>query len=380
MISKHKGKLFFLSLFLVFNIFLFVTHKTYFYTAVYHNYADIDDYTFFENRIITKSTNHQPWKLGLNYNKKPLSIGFRKTLEEIETVSFLIIKSGEIQYEEYWDGYSETSYSNSFSIAKSIISLLIGIAIDEGEIKSANDPIGNYLPYYSSKEFSGITIKHLLTMSSGLNWEESYGSPFSMTTEAYYGDDLKRLMFELKPLRKPGIRWRYKSGDTQLLGLILKQATEIPVGEYASQKLWKPLGAENDALWSLDKKNGVEKMYCCFNSNARDFARIGQLVLQDGGWNGEQIVSKEYLEASIKPCMMLDADAENVKHYGFKWWLIPEYKGFNIYYARGILGQYIINIPEKDVVVVRLGKQRGEKIGAHPAEVFSIIDEVVNNY
>src|SRR5690606_32584664 len=190
-------------------------------------------------------------------------------LEDLNSVALLRIENGEIVFEKYWDGYSESSLSNSFSMAKSITSLLVGVAIKEGKIGSVDDKVSHYLDGVNEGLAAQLTIRHLLTMSSGSNWSESYQNPLSVTTEAYYGSDLVKAMNRLEIKTAPGTLHKYKSGDTQWLGLLLEKATGKSLSEYASEKLWKPMGAEHPALWSTDHEGGVEKAYCCFNTNAR---------------------------------------------------------------------------------------------------------------
>jgi CubicO group peptidase (beta-lactamase class C family) len=139
--------------------------------------------------------------------------------------------------------------------------------------------------------------------------------------------------------------------------LILEKATGKPLSTYAAEKLWQPMGAEHPAKWSTDNENGHIKSYCCFNSNARDFARIGQLMLDSGKWKGAEIITPEYFRNSIKACGINDMDGKPCTYYGYQWWLVPYHPG--VFYARGILGQYIIAIPEKKLVIVRLGEKRG---------------------
>jgi CubicO group peptidase (beta-lactamase class C family) len=262
-------------------------------------------------------------------------------------------------------------------MAKSIVSMLVGVAIKEGKIKSVEQPVGDFLPAFREGDKAKIKIRDLLWMSSGLNWDESYSNPLSMTTEAYYGSDLGKIINRLEPEQESGKEFHYKSGDTQILGFVLKAATGMSLSELAEEKLWKPLGAIEDAEWSIDKPKGIEKAYCCFFSNARDFARLGKLYLHHGIWNGDTIVPPSYVKASITPNGLIDSsDKQKVDFYGYQWWLLPNYKGQNIFYARGILGQYIIVIPEKDIIIVRLGKERGERIRKHPSEVLAMIDAV----
>ncbi|MFH1320329.1 MAG: serine hydrolase [Bacteroidota bacterium] len=367
------------------NLAIIISGRTYLYKGIANTYfkgrvsASIDEYIIFENREV-KAGNHQKWHLGKDYNTKTISGNYLKTLEKYKTIAYLIIKNDSIRHEQYWEGYSENSYTNSFSMAKTIISILTGIAIDEGKIKSVNQPVGDFLEQYKEGEKAGITVKHLLTMSSGINFDESYINPFAFPAQAYHGTDLKKLVFNYKVVEKPGRIFKYLSGNTQLLGFVLEEATGMTVSEYASEKLWKPLEAKKSAWWSLDHKNGDEKAYCCFNSNVRDFARIGQLYLNKGKWNGNQIVPEYYVEQSVIPADIIEKDGTKNKRYGYSWWLI-DYNGHQMFYARGILGQYIIVIPDEKMVVVRLGRKRAIRhIDKHPADVYAYIDMALEMY
>ncbi|MFD1187507.1 serine hydrolase domain-containing protein [Pontibacter rugosus] len=351
--------------------------KNYVYKAIVYNFADIDDNKIFEQHSIAAPAAAQPWPLAQQYNRQSLPQELEVLHKELESVAFLVIRNDSILQEQYWDGYSDESLSNSFSMAKSVVSMLIGAAIQEGKIKNVEQPVGNFLPEFRQGKKASIKIKHLLWMSSGLNWDESYSNPLSMTTEAYYGTDLKKVIDRLEAVQEPGQQWEYKSGDTQVLGFILQAATGKSLSAYAAEKLWQPLGAAHDAEWSVDRQDGIEKAYCCFFSNARDFARLGKLYLNKGIWNGDTLVPPAYVKASLTPNGLIKAsDGEKVDFYGYQWWLIPAYKGQEIFYARGILGQYIIVIPEKELIIVRLGKERGERIGDHPSEVLAMIDAV----
>jgi CubicO group peptidase (beta-lactamase class C family) len=334
----------------------------------------IDDYKIFQNRKIPAGK-PQPWNLSSHYNTIRLSADDEKFFEKFKTIAFLIIQNDSLIYEKYSDGYSDSSFSNSFSVAKSIVGLLIGCAIDEGKIHSIDEPVSDFLPQFKrTASDKKLTIRHLLTMSSGLNWDEKYASLFSKTTEAYFGNDLKKLIGKLDVVETPGRIHRYLSCNTQILAFIIEKATGKKLSEYASEKLWRPLGAEHPAIWSLDSKEGEEKAYCCFNTNARDFARIGQLIINKGKWNGTRIVSEKYISESISPDTFLkDIKGLKVKHYGYQWWMI-EYKGYHIPYARGILGQYIIVIPDKKAVIVRLGKKRSQNKKNHPSDLYEYID------
>ncbi len=166
------------------------------------------------------------------------------------------------------------------------------------------------------------------------------------------------------------------AGNTQILAMVLEAATGKRISHYASHKIWKHIGAKHDALWSLDQEDGMEKAYCCFNTNVRDFARLGQLILNKGIWNGKRIISEEYLvEATAPKTYHIDKKTgDSVNFYGFQWWII-NYKGYQTPYMRGILGQYIFSIPDKNAVVVRLGHKRSkEYIGHHPKDVYDYLD------
>jgi CubicO group peptidase (beta-lactamase class C family) len=346
------------SLFILFvsiNIAIVITGKTYLYKALFYNYANIDDLDIFNTRIVENGT-PQPWAIAADYNKRKLNDSLLSELEQNESVSFLVIKNDSILHEQYWDRYDTNSASNSFSMAKSFVSSCIGIALDEGKIKSLDEPVGDFLPHFKEGANAKLTIRHLLMMSSGLNWDESYSSLFSITTEAYYGTNLEKLVNRLSVVEEPGKKFDYMSGNTLLLGMIVEKATGKKLSEYISEKIWKRIGAEYPAQWSLDKHDGTEKAYCCFYSNARDFARYGKLYLDSGMWNGQKIISKDYVMQSITPAP-LDFTGNENNCYGYQWWL-TEQRGHKIFYCRGLLGQYIVVIPDEKIIFVRLGKHR----------------------
>jgi CubicO group peptidase (beta-lactamase class C family) len=367
--TNRTPRLILAALFLI-GIGVYLSVPTYLMNALIHGNPDLNDYQFFPNRTVSAGKT-MPWKISPQVNTVTLPDTLLMNIEKMQTVAFLVIRDQEIIYEKYWEGYSESSLSNSFSAAKSIVGLLVGIAMDEGYIDSVNQSVGDFLPEYAVGDKKNIRLRDLLTMSSGLNWEEAYTSPYSVTTQAYYGDNLPALLADLEVITPPGKHFNYLSGDTQLLAMVLKRATGKDLSEYASEKLWKKMGAVHDALWSLDHKDGMEKAYCCFNSNARDFARFGQLILNNGSWNGEQVISEDYLREATSPASyLLDDNNKPVDFYGFQWWIIP-YKDQSIPYMRGILGQYIFALPEQNAVIVRLGHKRSKQyMGEHTLGTF----------
>ena len=341
-------------------IWLFLPSNYYIRRALTHFLPKIDQYTIFENRII-KASNPQAWTFSGYYNKLSIPDIYINDFEKLGTVAYVIIQNGELLFEQYWGDFSQQSHSNSFSMSKSIVSLAIGCAIDDGFIYDVDQPVSDFFPQFKGYNGKVMTLRHLLTMSAGVDFQESYSSIFSPTTQLYYGNNLEKITFGMKSVEEPGVNFIYQSGVTQLLAAIIEKVTGENLCSYVSRKLWTPLQAEEDALWSLDRKGGTEKAYCCFNSNARDFARLGQLIINGGKWNGEQIISEQYIrEAITADNSLIYKDHNEVnRHYGFQFWVL-EKNGMTIPYMRGIMGQYIFVIPEKNAVVVRLGNKRAD--------------------
>ena len=340
--------------------YLVLPSNYYLRRALMHLLPKIDQYPIFENRTV-KAGNPQPWIQSEAYNTVSIPEKYLPVFEQLGTVAYVIIKDSTLLFEQYWEDYSPESHSNSFSMAKSIVSLAIGAAIDDGFIKDVDQPVSNFFPEFQGYNGKPLTLRHLLTMSAGVDFDEAYSSPFSPTTKLYYGDDLQQIALGMKEIEEPGVNFIYQSGVTQLLAFIVEKATGENISSYVSRKFWTPMNAEEDALWSLDKKDGIEKAYCCFNSNARDFARFGQLILNEGEWNGGQLISSSYLkEATTPDTSLLFKEYNETNHcYGFQFWHLS-YNGMDIPYMRGILGQYIFIIPDLNAVVVRLGHKRSE--------------------
>lgn len=334
---------------------------------------DIDELNDFKANEV-KTATPQPWPISTQFNAFTLSDSVLKRMEEYKTVSYLVIKNDSILFDKNWENYDVKSTANSFSMAKSITSMLIGCALRDGLIKSVDEPVSNYISNFAQGDLSKITIRDLLTMSSGLGFKEDYSSMFSWPAEAYYGPDVNNLTLQQAiPEMQPGKIWKYKGGDTQLLGMILKKVTGKTVADYASEKLWQPLGAEYPAFWSLDEQ-GMEKVSCCWYATSRDFARLAKLMMQHGKWNGQTIIDSAYVAESLKPAELLDKNGQPTRQYGFQWWLM-EHKNHPIFYARGIRGQYIFAIPNQNMIVVRLGHKRAEKQGDElPPDIFLYLD------
>ena len=247
-----------------------------------HTTAYLEDYKEFPNREIKKGT-AQPWNLTTDYNQIPATQLLNKTHKELQTVAYLIIKNDSIFHESYFDGFDKNSKTNSFSVAKSVITMALGRAIEEGKIKSLDQKVIDFFPELKGKFANEVTVGDLSSMASGLNWDEKYYSPFSIVTRVYFDDELKKIMLGLKINEKPGKSFKYSSGDTQLLAMCIEKATGEYISDYVSKNFWQPMGAENEALWQLDHENdGIEKAFCCIASNAREQDPITALDKQKG--------------------------------------------------------------------------------------------------
>ena len=371
--------------FILINLLIVFNGKSWIYKAFSITYlrgytsSYIHDFVHFPANIIDDGE-HLKWLISNDYNKAQLPDFIKSVHDTLETVAFMIILNDSIKYEQYWQDYSTDTMSNSFSMAKSFVSTLIGIAIKEGKIKSVNQKVSDFLPEFYKRGKTNITIKHLLTMSSGLNWTEDYFNPLGECAEAYYGNDLKGLVMGLESIESPGKVFKYQSSNTQLLAFILENATKVSINNYASEKLWKPIGAQHPALWNTDRKGRDEKAFCCINSNIRDFARLGKLYLHNGNWDGEQILDTTYVKEATAIAYLLNKKGNNNINYGYQFW-IAERQGLKIYYARGLWGQYIICIPKKNMIVVRLGKKFGKLLAdMHHEDFYAYIDAALEMY
>lgn len=293
-------------------------------------------------------------------------------LEDTGTTAFLVVRDDTLLYEGYFNGYGRTSTQTSFSVAKSFVSALVGIAIQEGHIGSVDDPVTEYIPELEGAGMDEVTIRHLLTMSSGLRYsgEGGGGGPLGDDAKTYYDPNLRELALTVEPEVEPGRRWEYNNYHPLLLGMILERATDRPVATYLSQKIWRPLGMEAGGSWSLDSEaSGFEKMESGINARAIDFAKFGRLYLNRGEWEGRQVVPASWVERSTR----VDTASDPADFYQYFWWvdvLRPERGRFM---ARGNLGQFIYVAPDKDLVIVRMGESFG--YDRWPEVLRSIADE-----
>lgn len=357
----YKRSILFLVVLIGIHLVIVSTGHRYLYTTINNTLLKgrlgpaIDEFSIFENRKVGVGV-HQPWNEKM-HSEWTLTDDERTAFESLKTVAFLVIQKDSIRFEQYWDGYSSDSRSNSFSMAKSILNIAIGALIQDGKIESLDDPMSKYIPEFDVSAYPDLSIRHLLQMSSGINFDEHYVNPFAYPARANYGTDLMGLTMKYKVTEMPGQRFEYRSGNSQLLSFIIARASGMKLSDYVSERIWKPIGAKNEALWSLDDKAGYEKAFCCFNSNARDFARLGKLYLNRGKWNGKSIVPDWYVNETISKQEMEDVDGSSCKRYGLHWWR-HTFEGKEVFYARGILGQYVLVLPEEEIIIVRLGHKR----------------------
>jgi len=322
---------------------------------VWYNFSDITDHRIFPDRPLPKSQTpfHFTEARAEEYVGRARVRVVDSLVEANNSVAFLIIRNDSILFERYYRGYAENSIVASFSMAKSYTSALVGAAIQDGFIKSVDEPITQYLTELRDKEgFDKITIRHLLQMTSGIKANESYYNPFGQAARLYYGRRLRNYLNKLKVENEPGKVFAYRSVNTQVLGFVVERATGKAVTEYLHEKIWSHLGSEYDASWSLDKKkNGMEKSFCCINARARDFAKFGRLYLNGGNWNGKQLLTQEWVAQSTTP----DETQGGAANYKYQWWITK-----TGYLADGLHGQYIYVNPAKNLIIVRLGESPGK--------------------
>ena len=361
-ILKKTGKFLlytFIALFISVNAFILLSGRLYMYKGIANTYLvgksgptiyDLD--VFYKSTLKANST--KEWEEDKKYNSQIIPPTMREYLEELGTKAFLVFKGDTLLFEEYWDNHTDETVSNSFSASKTLVSILVGIAIDEGKIEGLDVSASKYLPEFRKDERKKITIRQLLTMSSGLDWTESTKNPLSDNAESYYGWDLREMVTSQKMISEPGKKFNYQSGNTELLGFIVEKATGTDLTKYAEEKIWSKIGATEDAYWSLDDEDGDEKAFCCLYATARDYARIGSLLLHEGKIDGVQIIPTWYYNEMIVPQEMKTKEGVPNTRYGLHIWTYFG-KTNPVYYCRGAKGQYVISIPEENLMIVRLG-------------------------
>lgn len=292
-------------------------------------------------------------KIGLvNKDFNATNVSLDSFVKLHKTVSFLIIRRDTILYKNYQPNFTDTTLVSSFSVVKPMISTLIGIAIDEGKIHSVDDKIIDYLPEFKEKTgWDKIKIRHLLDHTSGIAFSDSKFNVLSDNAEFYWGNNLRARMLDAKIEEDPDKNFKYSSINTLLLSYIIEKVTKKPTSNYLQEKLWKELGMEAPATWSIDRDDneGIEKAFCCLQARTIDFAKFARLYIKKGNWNGKQIVSRDWVETSTKPHPI-----GNNKHFYHNNWGIGPLK-YGSFFAIGLYGQYLYMYPEQEVIIVRFG-------------------------
>lgn len=345
--------------------------------------ASVYDYLVYPSHPLTASSHPLPFAVSpqetkvehlfeeLEYDKDKPILNLEDFLQRTLTTSFIVIHNDTIIYEKYFYGFDRNSIVTSFSVAKSFVSTLVGIALDEGTIGSVNDPITKYLPELTKRDerFSRITIKDLLMMSAGLRYSED--EPYKDNDVTYQALDLRKAAMENTSIIAPPAKYfLYNDYHPILLGMILERATQS-VTAYLQKKLWDPIGMEYSGSWSTnDRRYDLEKMLVGVNARAIDFAKLGRLFLNNGKCEGKQIVSEHWVEEATqpeeKPSTYYDVDPWFVSdghYYKYFWWGDRRANGRNDFHAVGNKGQYVYVSPQKNLIIVRNGINYGVSSG-----------------
>ena len=293
-------------------------------------------------------------------------------LEDTGTTAFIVIQNDYVIYERYFNGYTRDSINTAFSVSKSFISGLVGIAIAESHFGSLEDPITAYVPELKDDRFGSITLKHLLSMSSGLQFSNSL-LPWGDRVLSYYSTDLRSVVYDVRIAMEAGRYFNYNDNNFQLLGMVLERTTGRSVSEYLQEKIWKPLGMEFPASWSLDsEQSGFELMPAGLNARAVDFAKYGRLFLNEGLWDGRWVIPSAWVHDSTViipktetildyyhkvggPQQQRDFFNADSGYYSLGWWGYPRVDGNYDFYGQGALGQFLYISPRKKVIIVRHG-------------------------
>ena len=354
----------------------------YLYRIITQNIPDVYDYQLYQNRTIKGADStfkfikspDSSFVEGLFEDRVNRS-GF-KTFEEwaekSQTTALIFIRKDSVLYEKYFNGFTRDSYFHSQSMAKSFISFLIGAAIDDGFITGIDDAITKYIPELLRRDnrFEIITIRNLLEMRSGLAYNTSYipgtyiHTPWHDEAVGYYHPNVRKLLLKKVSIAtEPGGTFQYCNYNTSFLGLIIERATNKTVSEYLEEKLWIKI-MEYDALFSIDsKKSGFEYMPSRLIARAIDYARFGRLFLNEGNWNGEQIISNNWVFKSTRENKAIPRKiypewfGDSCKHvyYSYQWWGHANCDSSFQFAASGNLGQNIYVIPEKEIIIVHCG-------------------------
>lgn len=343
----------------------------YVFRCVSNGESKISDYMLFPARIIEKSANPFQYEYAIDRSLADTNISYttkgqmlKQPLDVLAagtgTTSLIVIHQDKVLYEKYYNGYTADSVNTSFSTAKSVVSLMIGMAIEDGFIQSEEQPISDFISELDGTDFADITIRELLMMRSKIAYTQ--GSLLSLWfadgAKTYYFPDLRKLaLTSMRLNRDYRGEFHYNNYHPLLLGIILERSTGKSVSEYFQTKIWDKVGAENDASWNLDSEvSGFEKMESGLNFKSIDFAKIGSMLIHRGIWNGNVVIGEDWLNRSIITAEPMD---ESGIGYQYMWYSFANEKGGYDYFAHGNHGQYLYVSPENDTVIVRTGTEEG---------------------
>ena len=320
-------------------------------------------------RQVSKSQNFYPFRYdlldlsNLKYKFKGEEFSLEDFIQTFKIAGLIVIRDGVILYESYDFGNDETTKWVSFSVTKSVTSMLLGAAIKDGHIKSVEDKVTIYLPQLLNSNYKDVSIKQVLQMSSGIDWNEDYEDPLSDVNIAGALNSLNLYQYlnNLNKKSSAGNTFNYNTGETNLIGGIVRAAIGNNLSNYLEKKIWKPFGMEFNAYWVIDTDYEQELGGCCLNATLRDYARLGMFAMNNGKLNnGVEILPKNWMKDSTTP-------SRNNSYYGYQWWLDgPAYQSF---YADGIFGQFIwIDPVSKTVVAMHAARDRADVdsfVGGH---------------
>lgn len=339
--------------------------------VIVENFRHMDD--IFEKKVVHKAEKPSTFEKAL----KPLpskftcegqEINLQDFLEAQWTTGLIVIKDGKITFENYWLGNDETTKTISWSVAKSMISALVGIALEERLIRDIYEPVTEYVQFLKGTGYDDVPIKHVLQMSSGILFDENYSDFHSdinrMGRMMALNTSIDDFVASFKNWRKPGTYNQYVSMDTQVLAMVLREATGRSISDYMAEKLWSRIGTEADGFWLLDNK-GMELAFGGFNALLRDYARFGLLYLQNGRWEGKTVIPANWIHASVTPDAPHLQPGDNplsywILGYGYQWWIPLKPEGD--FLAAGICGQYIYIHPTYRLVIAKSSAYKDYRI------------------
>ena len=331
------------------------------YLRGYEN-AQVDDLRFKDFRVISASDDPRPWPRHPLYTETiPPSV--LDSTEIFRTVALAVVQRDSLVLDWTSDRIpgADTMRTNAFSMAKTFTALAIGAAVQQGLI-SVQDPVSRYLPRFGEGPGADLTVHQVLQMRSGIPFGENYRNPIGFMARSTYGRDILQRTAGYTVEGDAGVPWLYQGGNTLILHEILLAVIEEPLGTWFAEQIWKPVGAGEDAAWAVDNR-GQERNYCCFYSRATEYARLGKLLLDSGRVGSKQIVDRNFMSDLMSPVGLLP-DGTDISHYGYQVWL-GTHKGHAFSGMLGLHGQYIVAIPDLDLVVVRTGfrQPKGKRRG-----------------